>query len=427
MIAHLDCSSGISGDKFLGALLDAGFSPDELRATLSPLGIAADDIVIEKVSSGGMAATSVRLSEKAEATAQPLRHLSDIRELMADTELPPHVAERALAVFIRLAVAEADIHGVSLDEVHFHEIGALDTLLDVVGVAAGLAALGIERLTATPIAVGEGVIESEHGSLPVPAPATAGLLLGVPVVPGPSAGQGEPSGELTTPTGAALVSVFAADYGPMPSMTPIRIGYGAGTRELGFPNVARIVLGEVDADDEMAVESEEAPGEEPAAQSEEIVEWPDGLTVETVTVLETNIDHLTAEQLAFCAQELIGDGALDVWQTPIVMKKGRAAVALSVMCDPPAATQFVSRMHDLTMTLGVRRTDVERIVVVREERTIDTRYGSVRVKVTNVGGKPHGRPEYDDVARIARETGRPISVVAEDLATDIAAALAGTG
>ena len=247
------------------------------------------------------------------------------------------MADRAIAVFIRLAVAEADVHGVSVDEVHFHEIGALDTLLDVVGVATGLAALGVEQLTVTPIAVGEGTIETEHGTLPVPAPATAGLLLGVPVDPGPRRADGQPAGELTTPTGAALVSVFATGYGPMPAMSPTSIGYGAGTRDLGFPNVTRIVLGE----------AMKLAGPARVATA--------GLAVETVTLLETNIDHLSAEQLAFCAEELLAAGALDVWQTPVVMKKGRAAVALSVMCAPADAERLAVRVHSVTGTLGVRR------------------------------------------------------------------------
>ncbi len=407
MIAHLDCSSGISGDKFLGALIDAGFSADELRSALASFGLAGEDIVVERVTSGGISATRIRLSEEAVSAAQPLRHLADIRGLVDGLSLTDSVKTRALNVFELLAEAEAHVHGTTVDDVHFHEIGALDTVLDVVGVALGLEALGIDRLVSTPLALGGGTAGTGHGTLPVPAPATARLLIGVPVQTGPLLEDGESPGELTTPTGAALVREFAADYGAVPSMLPKVVGYGAGTRDLGFANVARITIGE-------PLGPWGAIG--PGGASE-------GLAVETVTVLETNVDHLTPEELAYAAEELLHEGALDVWQTPIVMKKGRAAAALSVMCEPFYAARFASRIHALTGTLGVRHASVERSVIGREERVVDTRRGALRVKVAHVNGKLQGRPEYDDIARIARETGAAFGQVAAELAADIAEAL----
>ncbi len=404
MIAHLDCSTGISGDKFLGALIDAGFDRDRLIAAMGQLGIPSEDVLIERTTSCSIESVTVRLSSEADDTVPPVRHLAEIRDLIAKAGLADAVAERALSVFQLLAESESRVHGVGVEEVQFHEIGAVDTILDVVGVALGLADLGIDHLVCTPIAVGAGTVTCSHGVLPIPAPATAQLLLGVPTVPGPSLANNQPAGELTTPTGAALIRTFASAFGPLPPMVPSAIGYGAGARDLGFPNVARIVIGQ-SADLGVGVVGSD---ESEMARSE------------VVTVLETNIDHLTSEQLAFAAEELLNDGALDVWQTPIVMKKGRAAVSLSVLCEPSAADTLASRVHELTGTLGVRRSDVTRTVVPREERTASTRYGPVRVKVAQLGGEERPRPEHEEIARIARETGRSIFEISENIADDVA-------
>lgn len=404
MIAHLDCSTGISGDKFLGALLDAGFAETRLLETLAPLGIAADAVVIERVHTHGIAATSVRLAPADGSAPAPARHLSDVLTSISSADMPPAVAANAAGVFELLADAEARVHGTAVEEVHFHEVGALDAILDIVGVALGLHALEVTTLTATPPALGAGTANTSHGALPVPAPATAELLRGIPTTPGPSLPGGGDAGELTTPTGAALLRAFATGYGPAPAMTASAIGYGAGTRDIGAPNIARIVIGE------------------PASSAGESFA---GLTLERITLLETNIDHLTPEQLAFCAEELVAEGALDVWQTPIVMKKGRAAVALSLMCPPAEADRLAARVHALTGTLGVRRSDIERTVAAREERTLDTRHGPVRAKLAAVAGEVRARAEHDDVARIARELGRPIAEVALEIAADLAAAVAG--
>lgn len=404
MIAHLDCSSGVSGDKFLGALIDAGFAIDELREGLGSLGISADDVVVQRVISGGIAAKRVGLTEEAEAASQPLRRLGDIRALIFGAGLPGAVADSAVRVFELLAEAEAHVHGTSIDEVHFHELSALDTIFDIVGVALGLEALKVDELVATPPALGSGTVQTEHGMLPVPSPATVQLLLGVPAVAGPDLPGVEPAGELTTPTGAALVRAFATSFGSIPPMTPKVTGYGAGTRDLGFPNVARIVIGE-------------------SLDTATALDQSLNLATEQVVVLETNIDHLTPEKLAFCCEELLSAGALDVWQTPIVMKKGRAAVMLGVICSPAEASQTAARIHDLTGSLGVRRRESERTVLPREQRIVDTRHGPVHVKITRHNGRPHGRPEYEDVARIARETGESMCRILEDLAADIAATL----
>jgi uncharacterized protein (TIGR00299 family) protein len=289
----------------------------------------------------------------------------------------------AVAAFGALAQAEATVHGTEIDDVHFHEVGAIDSIVDVVGVCAGLHALGVTALFATPVAVGSGTVETSHGTLPVPAPATALLLQGAaaPIV------TGSASGELTTPTGAALLSACVERFSAMPPMTIGRIGYGAGTRDIGVPNVCRIVLGE-------------GPSAEDGAEG--------GLAVESVTVLETNLDHLAPEELAFASEELLAAGALDVWQTPIVMKKGRLATMLSALVSAPDSALLAARMSELTGSLGVRVRPTERFVAARHIVEVATEWGPVRVKA----GAGRLRPEHDDVARIARETGRSYSDVA---------------
>jgi len=392
MIAHLDCSTGVSGDKLLGALLELGtasgaFTADDLRALLGRLAPEAE-LAVERVSSHGVAATSVRVR----ANGQPhSRTWGSIRADLAGAAMQPAVHDLAVSVFLALAEAEAGVHGTAVDDVHFHEVGALDSILDVVGACAAFHALGIERLTASPVATGWGTVETSHGTLPVPAPATAALLLGIPMAPGPAGPAGGAPGELTTPTGAALVRVLVAEFGASPPMTPQAVGYGAGTRDIGHPNVCRVTLG--------------APARNDVA-----------LAAEQVALLETTIDHISAEAGAFAADQLLAEGALDVWQAPVAMKKGRLGYVLSVLVPAEVAEQFAGRVVALTGTLGVRRTDLPRLVAEREHREIATAYGPVRVKVGPLGATPRFRPEHDDVARVARETNRVYSAVAHELA-----------
>ncbi len=280
------------------------------------------------------------------------------------------------------------MHGVAIDEVHFHEIGAADTIVDIVGTAQGLASLGIEQLSCSPVAVGSGTVKTAHGTLPIPAPATAQLLRGIPIT------AGEDESELTTPTGACLVRAFATSFGSLSSMTLDTIGRGAGTRETSMPNVATLLLGD------------NAPTEQG--------------TGEVVAVLESNIDHLTPEQLAYCSQELLRQGALDVWQTPIVMKKGRSAVALSVMTEPADASRMASVMLRETGTLGVRMGETRRIIAPRQSIRLETSLGEARFKVSETGGVRRLRPEHDDCAILASRHNLPIDVVAATLSREAA-------
>jgi len=377
MIGYLDCSTGVSGDKFLGALLDVGtqsgeFTADDLRAIVARL--APEAVVeVERVVSRGVTATGVRVTAAPDAEPHS-RTWADIRALIEAAGLPDRVRTTSLAAFEALAVAEAGVHGTDVDRVHFHEVGAIDSIVDMVGVCAGAHALSIDRLVVSAVAVGSGTVETAHGTLAVPAPATAALLIGVPILGGPA------TGELTTPTGAALLSALADEYGPLPALTIERIGTGAGTRDIGCPNVCRLSVGRTAA----------------------------GLTPEAVVVLATNIDHLSAEQLAYAAEELLAAGALDVWQTPIVMKKGRLAVTLSVLTDGSSAATTAAHLVALTGSLGVRVAPHQRLISMRDVVVVETPWGPASVKM----GAGRVRPEHDDVSRIARAHGLEYDEVA---------------
>ncbi|MBK5211139.1 MAG: nickel pincer cofactor biosynthesis protein LarC [Coriobacteriia bacterium] len=376
ILAHLDCSTGVSGDKFLGALIEAGsqlgqFSAADLQNAITQ--VAPEAVVsITKTSSYGISATSVSITSQ---TLEPhSRSFKDIRKLINTADLPSPVKTNAIDVFTRLAEAEGLVHGVATEEVTFHEVGALDSIGDVVGVCAGIDALGIQALYATPPALGSGTVTTAHGEIPVPAPATAALLLGKPTT------VSSASGELTTPTGAALLHL-AAGFGPVPPMTPILLGYGAGTKDIGQANICRLIVGEA------------------ATKATHGTAAPTTLTPDTTVLLETNIDHITPEAVAFAGEELVAEGALDVWITPIAMKKGRAALTLSVLVSPTEAEMFAERIVALTGTLGVRVIVQPRLIAHRETVDVDTEWGTITLK----HGAGRYRPEHEDIARIARE------------------------
>lgn len=385
MIAYLDCSTGVSGDKFLGALLDAGaagsFTVETLQYVLDGLAPEAR-AVVEPVRSCGIAALSVSV----EATEQPrARTWPSIRDMLHTATLPEPVRERALEAFGELARAEAIAHGTDVESVHFHEVGALDSIMDVVGVCVGLYALGIDELVASPVAVGGGTVSTSHGTLPVPAPATAEILIGVPTIAGPTRPDGSGPGELTTPTGAALLRACVTSFGGWPPMMPQITGYGAGTRDIGSPNVCRLVIGQ------------RLGGVQ--------------LDSEVVTLLESNIDHISPEAAAFAVEQLLAEGTLDAWTSPIVMKKGRSAFTLSTLAPLDRAEHFAERIVVLTGTLGVRRRDLERFTAQREQRSAETPHGLVRFK----SGAGFVRPEADDVTRIASLEGRSFDDVEAEL------------
>jgi len=385
MIAYLDMPSGISGDIFLGCLVDAGWPVEELRATVDALKLPPDlwTVQQERVMRGPLAATllDVRTTE-----GDAHRHLSDIVAILDAAALPRVVTERAAAVFRRLARAEASVHGTSVEAVHFHEVGALDAIIDIVGVCAGLDGLGITRLYASALPLGEGWTHSSHGPIPLPAPATLALLAEVGASTRPAPGPGE----LVTPTGAALAAELAEFR--QPPMRLRRIGLGAGRKEFDWPNVARLWLGE----------AEGATG-------------PKGLlTASALVVLETNIDDMNPELYAAASKALFAAGARDVWLTPIQMKKDRPGVQLSVL-GPAAQEAVLTRvLLTETTTLGVRAQPVTRYEADRTTTTVDTAYGPVQVKVKVMDGTPLGaKPEYDACVRLAQAHGVPVRVVLE--------------
>jgi len=375
-LAYFDCFSGISGDMILGALVDSGVPLERLRIGLTGLKLGGYDIAARLAVKNGITGTRVEVTVN---EAQPVRHLRDIETILDKSELPPAVKEKSKQVFVALARAEAKIHNTTPDRIHFHEVGAVDAVVDVVGAVLGLHLLGIERLVVSRIHVGTGFVDCQHGRIPIPSPATTALLQGAPVF---STGI---EAELTTPTGAAIVSTLADEFGPLPAMTPIATGYGAGMRDLGIPNMLRLIIGQSELSDS---------------------------ETDFVSVIETNIDDMTGEQLGYAVEKLMGEGALDVWLTPIQMKKGRPGHMLSVMASQGDVEPLARLVLSETTTLGVRLRRCERRKQFREMRTVRTRFGEVRVKVSISSGEVvRVAPEYEDCRAIADREGEPFPAV----------------
>lgn len=381
MIAYFDCFAGASGDMLLGALLDAGLALEDLRADLARLAVGGYRLAAGRVTRRGLTGTHLRV--EVEPGDRPARHPADVEAIVGRSGLPPRVVARSLAVFRRIARAEAAIHGTSVAEVHFHEIGAVDSLVDIVGFASGLERLGVAEVYASPLPLGSGTVETEHGRLPVPAPATLALLaeVGAPTLPGPGAG------ELVTPTGAGLLTELATFE--RPPMAIRRVGYGFGTREYPWANALRVWLGE------------------PLPQAE-------GPEAGSVVELACNLDNASGEVLGYVLERLLAAGALDAWFTPIQMKKNRPAVKLSVLARPEDQARLVDLLLRETPTLGVRYQALSRTTAGREMRDVETPWGRVRVKVKLLAGRPvAAAPEYDDCARLAAGAGVPLEQVME--------------
>jgi uncharacterized protein (TIGR00299 family) protein len=377
-IVYFDCFSGISGDMTLGALVDAGLDPAAQETELRKLNVEGWTIAAERVVRYGIAGTKlhVRTSEQ-----HIHRHLSDIAGILAASALDQDVQQRALAIFTRLADAEAAAHGTSRDQVHFHEVGALDAIVDIVGAVIGIKLLGIERIYASALPLGSGWINAAHGRIPVPGPAVLHLL---GAVNAPIQTDTTPF-ELVTPTGAAILAELATFE--RPALTLTATGFGFGERDIGRLNAVRVWLGETSLSE---------PSQATTTISEE--------AQDQVVLLETNIDDQPAEQLAYVAERLLGGGALDVWWTPIGMKKGRSAQMLSALVRPGDEQAAVEIIFRETTSLGIRRQPIQRWICGRASRQVTTPWGAVRVKEQRWQGKLLGvAPEYEDCARIARE------------------------
>jgi pyridinium-3,5-bisthiocarboxylic acid mononucleotide nickel chelatase len=381
-VAHFDPFSGISGDMTLAALIDAGVDPEAIRAALASLGLPIT-LEIEKVRKGGFAATYVHVEAPEEHTHRGLR---EVEEILGRGKLSDRQRTLALKMFRRLAHAEATVHGMPLEKVHFHEVGALDSIADIAGAAVGLDLLGVERFTSGPVATGSGMVKCAHGLMPVPAPGTAELLKGVPLR------SSSIKAELTTPTGAAILTSVVDEWIDSPAMTIDRIGHGAGRRELvEQPNLLRLMVGE-------AAEAHGPPSV--------------GLQSDSIWVLETNLDDLPAEVVGYCYDRLFEAGALDVFSTPIFMKKNRPGILLSVLAPSERLAALEEILFRETTTLGIRRYVVERHKLNRKPATVSTPWGAVQGKLGWLDGRPPVfSPEYDDCARIARAQGIPLREV----------------
>ncbi|MFZ2444935.1 MAG: nickel pincer cofactor biosynthesis protein LarC [Syntrophobacteraceae bacterium] len=371
-IAYLDCFSGISGDMALGALVDIGVPVEALVSELRKLPLEKWSLGASRERRGAIEGVRVVIS----AGDQPHRHLSDIEDILGQSGLDAGVMAKSIVIFERIARAEGRVHGIDPSEVHFHEVGAVDSILDIVGTIFCLRYLNIEKVYASPVPVGGGFVKTAHGSLPLPAPATAELLTGVPIY-GTSIER-----ELVTPTGAAILAALAESFGPAPSMTLLATGYGAGAHPADNPpNLLRILYGKA------------APA----------------LLARDLLVIETSIDDMNPEIYNYVIDKLFALGVLDVNLVPVQMKKNRPGVVLRVLVEPGLESATVELLLNETTTLGVRVQGVKRIEVPREERTISTSFGPVRVKrVLLPNGGERVIPEYEECRRIADKTGMPL-------------------
>jgi len=387
-IAYLDCYSGISGDMFLGAMLDAGLSFDLLKNELAKLPIPGYELTVEPFADKGIGGMrfAVNMSEQ----TQPTRHLSDITALLHASSLSPHVRDTTLAIFQCLAEAEATIHGTSIEEVHFHEVGAIDAIIDVTGAAIAVDALGITQLYASPLPLTHGHVKTAHGLLPVPAPATLEILRRVSAPWKPSLAEGE----LVTPTGAAILATLARFQ--TPAIAIERIGYGFGQKQFPWPNCLRLCIGQAQGMSHAANELQELPD----------TDW--------ITVIECNIDQMSGELLGGLMEQLFATGALDVNYTPMQMKKNRPAVRITVLCPVEEGDTLAHALLRETSTLGVRMQQMQRLKAQRTSERIETPLGPMLVKVKRLGAHIlSAAPEYEDCQRIAQEQHLPLDQVYE--------------
>jgi hypothetical protein len=374
------CFSGIAGDMALASLVDAGADIDEVVAGLRRLPVDGWQLRAERTTKSGLAATRLNI-EVDNAQAGTARPWSAVRQIVEDaTGLADRVRQRSLTVFTGLAAAEARLHDVAVDDVHFHEVGGVDAILDIVGTCLALEALDVDEVHSSPVALGTGTVRSQHGLLPNPAPAVVELLAGAPV-------YGTPHGlELTTPTGAALLAGLAVSFGPLPPMTVTASGYGAGTADLpGVANVVQVVIGDL-----------EPLAPVPVGRYEDLV------------VVETNVDDVTGEVLAHTVASLLGAGAVDAWLAPIVAKKGRPGHVVCALCPPLLVADLTRVLAAETGTLGVRHHTVQRWAATRRIVSVEVEGVPVRVKA----GPYRAKAEYDDCARAAVELGLPMAEVA---------------
>lgn len=429
-IAYLDCFAGISGDMTLGALVDAGVDFEALKSELNKLGLHEFELKAEKVVCRGISATHVDVelhthhhhhesdhghghSHHAKSHG---RSFTEIKRIIEESGLSESVKTKAVAIFTKLGEAEAKIHGKDIEEIHFHEVGAVDAIVDIVGACIGFELLGVDKIYASPIPTFTGMVEMAHGMFPLPAPATAEILKGIPWR------KLDIEGELVTPTGAAIISTLAAEFGGPPQMTVESIGYGAGTKDFGIPNVLRLIVGEaveLENTDESSYRNV-SPSPQPSplgarehvsASTKEEHHDHDGECRE-VAVIETNIDDLSPQLYEVIMERLFAAGALDVYLNPIQMKKNRPAILLSVICAPGDVDKMSDILFEETSTIGLRIDFRKRICLPREIVKVKTKFGEIKVKVARRAGKiVNAHPEYEDCKAAAANYGVPIKLV----------------
>lgn len=415
-IAYLECFSGISGDMFLGALVDAGVPLELFSKTVAALGVDAR-LEASRVQRGGISATKLDVIttegkelpreefwEKQEHESHDHQHdhshqhdhdqehhsghhgLKEIREIIGKAEISESARRTAIRIFEVLGAAEAKIHNSTIEDVHFHEVGAIDAIVDITCAAVGAEALGADEIICSPLNVGGGVVSCAHGTFPIPAPATLEILKNAPIY------SNEIQKELVTPTGAAIVSVLASRFGHFPKMRLTRIGYGAGTRDLNnFPNVLRITVGETLEEHRGVIPEEE------------------------ITLLEANIDDMTPELFGYVMDRALQEGALDVFATSVQMKKNRPGMLLTLLCRPEDAQRLMRLMFAETTTLGVRMREERRARLARRHLTVNTKWGEIRMKVANLNGSiSNYAPEYEDCRRIAEQQHIPLKAVMQE-------------
>jgi uncharacterized protein (TIGR00299 family) protein len=381
--AYFDCFSGISGDMVLGALVDAGADLGAIEAELRRLGLDGWSISAEKVKRGAISATHVTVET---SEGHHHRGLSIILGRIEKAQLAPRAAERATRIFTRLAEAEAKVHAMPVEKVHFHEVGAVDSIIDIVGACVGFELLGLDDFVCSAMDVGGGTVMTAHGLLPVPAPATTELLAGVPV---------HTSGvlkELVTPTGAAIATTLASAYGQVPTMTMKAVGYGAGTADLKEKaNILRILIGERDG---VALGDSSAGWDLP------------------VSVIEANVDDMNPQVYGYFAEKALAAGALDVWSTSALMKKSRPGIVITILCEPSNTQRMMDLLFRETTTIGVRTHEAQRKILDREFVRVKTEWGDVRIKVSRLAGAiVNAAPEFEDCKKIAESNGVPLKSI----------------
>jgi hypothetical protein len=383
-IAYFDCFAGASGDMILGSLMDAGLELDQLKGELAKLHLTHYDLQVKKVVKKGVGGCQAVVVVDEDHYHHHHRHLADIKSIIAQSDLEDSIRQKSIAIFTRLAEAEAKVHQTRIEQIHFHEVGAMDAIIDVVGAVAGIAALNIQKIFCSPLHLGSGTVACAHGTLPVPAPATAELVKGKPVY---STGV---VGELLTPTGAAILTTLASDFGPMPAMSVDKIGYGAGTSKPAIPNLLRVMIGQT---------------------AEKVKE----VEMEQVAVIETNIDDMNPQMYDYLIKKILKMGAMDIFLTSVQMKKNRSGTLLTIICQPQRVDEFSDFLLRETTTIGLRWRIDNRIKAHRTIQVIQTQYGAINFKVAKIGHRTiNVAPEYEDCKRAALESGVPLKQVMED-------------